>query len=163
MTLNSWPSFHHAGLTDLLRVFLERFICFIVLLECVSVYHMCAWCPWKSEEALGSPWTGIMDTSEMSRGCWKLNLGPMQKQVSHLSHSLILFLLFVFWDRVSLCSSGCPGTHCGDQAGLKLKEIHLPLPSQCCGIKGVYHHTPYPLLFRDRVFCVALAVLKLTL
>ena len=25
--------------------------------------------------------------------------------------------LFVFWDRVSLCSFGCPGTHSVDQAG----------------------------------------------
>jgi hypothetical protein len=26
-----------------------------------------------------------------------------------------------FLDRVSLCSPGCPGTHCVDQAGLKLR------------------------------------------
>ena len=37
--------------------------------------------------------------------------------------------LFVFRGRVSLCnSSGCPGTHLVDQAGLELTEIHLPLP-----------------------------------
>ena len=28
----------------------------------------------------------------------------------------------VFWDRVSLCSPGCPGTHSVDQAGLKLRN-----------------------------------------
>ena len=28
------------------------------------------------------------------------------------------FCLFVFRDRVSLCSPGCPGTHFVDQAGL---------------------------------------------
>jgi hypothetical protein len=27
---------------------------------------------------------------------------------------------FVFGDRVSLCSPGCPGTHSVDQAGLEL-------------------------------------------
>jgi hypothetical protein len=33
------------------------------------------------------------------------------------------FLLVVtFWDRVSLCVPGCPGTHCVDQAGLKLRD-----------------------------------------
>jgi hypothetical protein len=38
---------------------------------------------------------------------------------------------FFFRDRVSLCSSGCPGTHFVDQAGLELREIHLPLPPKC--------------------------------
>lgn len=30
--------------------------------------------------------------------------------------------------RQGLCSSGRPGTHQMDQAGLKFFEIHLPLP-----------------------------------
>ena len=30
--------------------------------------------------------------------------------------------LFVFGDRVSLCSPGCPGTHSVDQADLKLRD-----------------------------------------
>jgi hypothetical protein len=30
--------------------------------------------------------------------------------------------LFVFRDRVSLCSPGCPGTHSVDQAGLELRN-----------------------------------------
>jgi hypothetical protein len=29
---------------------------------------------------------------------------------------------FVFRDRVSLCSPGCPGTHSVDQAGLELRN-----------------------------------------
>jgi hypothetical protein len=33
---------------------------------------------------------------------------------------LVLFLFFR--DRVSLCSSGCPGTHSVDQAGLELRN-----------------------------------------
>jgi hypothetical protein len=32
------------------------------------------------------------------------------------------FVLFFFWDRVSLCSPGCPGTHSVDQAGLELRN-----------------------------------------
>jgi hypothetical protein len=33
-----------------------------------------------------------------------------------------LFFVFVFRDRVSLYSPGCPGTHSVDQAGLKLRN-----------------------------------------
>jgi hypothetical protein len=46
--------------------------------------------------------------------------------------SLLLFLfvcsVFVFRDRVSLHSLGCPRTCSVDQAGLRLTEIHWPLP-----------------------------------
>ena len=38
-----------------------------------------------------------------------------------------LFILFCFFEVVSLCSLGCPGTHSVDQAGLKLKAVCLPL------------------------------------
>jgi hypothetical protein len=30
--------------------------------------------------------------------------------------------VFIFRDRVFLCSPGCPGTHSVDQAGLKLRN-----------------------------------------
>jgi hypothetical protein len=36
----------------------------------------------------------------------------------------------LFPDRVSMCSPGCPGTHCVDQAGLELRN-RLPLPPKC--------------------------------
>jgi hypothetical protein len=42
--------------------------------------------------------------------------------------------LLAFWDWVSLCSPGCPGTHFVDQAGLELTEIRLPV-SQILGLK----------------------------
>ena len=49
-----------------------------------------------------------------------------------LSHIVGLFtcLLVYFWflERVSLCTSGCPGTCSVDHAALELTEIHLPLP-----------------------------------
>lgn len=44
--------------------------------------------------------------------------------------------------RQSLCSPGCLGTHCVDQASFKLTEIHLPLPR--AWIKGMLH-APQPL------------------
>jgi hypothetical protein len=45
----------------------------------------------------------------------------MRKSV--LLTTLFFFFFFVvFQDRVSLCSSGCPGTHSVDQAGLELRN-----------------------------------------
>ena len=44
-----------------------------------------------------------------------------------------LFVLF-FGDRVSLCSSGCPGTHSVDQAGLELRNLPAPA-SQVLGLR----------------------------
>ena len=52
-----------------------------------------------------------------------------------LTRSLIFVLfcfVFVCRDRVYLCSFGAfLGTHSGDQAGLELTEIHLPIPPEC--------------------------------
>ena len=50
-------------------------------------------------------------------------------------------LFFVFQDRVSLYSTGCPGTHSVDQAGLKLR-IPPASASQSAGITGVRRHHP---------------------
>jgi len=36
--------------------------------------------------------------------------------------------IFVFQDKVSLYSPGCPGTHSVHQPGLELREIRLPPP-----------------------------------
>jgi hypothetical protein len=41
---------------------------------------------------------------------------------------------FFFWDRVSLCSPGCPGTHSVNQAGLKLRNLPASA-SQVLGLK----------------------------
>jgi hypothetical protein len=42
------------------------------------------------------------------------------RRVASFSHFYFYFL--VFWDRVSLCSPACPGTHSVDQAGLELRN-----------------------------------------
>jgi hypothetical protein len=43
------------------------------------------------------------------------------------------FYLFIgFWNRVSLCSPGCPGTCSVDQAGLQLKYSYLCWPWTSC-------------------------------
>jgi hypothetical protein len=43
--------------------------------------------------------------------------------------------LLVFWNRVSLCSPGCPGTHSVDQAGLELRNLPASA-SQVLGLKA---------------------------
>ena len=49
------------------------------------------------------------------------------------------FCLFVFQDRVSLCSPGCPETHSVDRLAL-----HSQISPCLChaGIKSVHHHYP---------------------
>ena len=42
---------------------------------------------------------------------------------------------FVSQDRISLCSSGCPGTHSVDQAGLNLRDLPASA-SQVLRLKG---------------------------
>ena len=61
--------------------------------------------------------------------CVTVRLALVFLRVCHL-YSFLFFLSF-FWNGVSLCSRGCPGTSSVDQAGLKLTDIHLPLPSVC--------------------------------
>ncbi|EDL86686.1 rCG41244, isoform CRA_a [Rattus norvegicus] len=60
--------------------------------------------------------------------CWSTYNCAMTKFTYIPSLSLLLIFIFVFQDRVSLCSPDCPGTHSVDQEGLELTEIHLDLP-----------------------------------
>jgi hypothetical protein len=47
---------------------------------------------------------------------------------------IYLFIFIYFQDRVSLNSSGCPGTHSVDQAGLELRNLPA-FASQVLGLK----------------------------
>jgi hypothetical protein len=51
----------------------------------------------------------------------------------HVGFFFVLF--FVFRDRVSLYSPGCPGTHSVDQAGLELRNLPASA-SQVLGLKA---------------------------
>jgi hypothetical protein len=51
-----------------------------------------------------------------------------------ISFFLFVCFFFVFRDRVSLCSPGCPGTHSVDQAGLDLRNSPASA-SQVLGLK----------------------------
>jgi hypothetical protein len=55
--------------------------------------------------------------------------------VCFLGFVAVVVLFFVFRDRVSLCSPGCPGTHFVDQAGLKLRNLPASA-SQVLGLKA---------------------------
>lgn len=61
------------------------------------VYHMCACCPRRSEEALRPLGTGITDSCAPSSGCWKQNPSPLEEQVlitTELSFQLHNFSYF---------------------------------------------------------------------
>jgi hypothetical protein len=53
----------------------------------------------------------------------------------------LFFVCFVFQERVSLCSHGCPGTHFVDQAGLELRNPPASA-SQVLGLKVCATTTP---------------------
>ena len=59
-----------------------------------------------------------------------------QRERPFFSNLHFLFVcLFAFQDRVFLCSSGCPGTHSVDQAGLELRNPPASA-SQVLGLKA---------------------------
>jgi hypothetical protein len=52
----------------------------------------------------------VTDGCEPPCGCWELNSGPLEEESVLLTTKPSLQPLFFSWDRVSLCSSGWPGT-----------------------------------------------------
>jgi hypothetical protein len=48
---------------------------------------------------------------------------------------VVFVFCFVFRDRVSLCSHGCPGTHSVNQAGLELRNLPASA-SKVLGLKA---------------------------
>ena len=64
-----------SGLDSLTGLFhdLNTCACMAVLPSCISVHHLCAWCPWKSKLGIRSPGTGVADGCEPPCGCWELN------------------------------------------------------------------------------------------
>jgi hypothetical protein len=62
---------------------------------------------------------------------------------------VLLFVCFVFFrDRISLCSSGCPGTHFVDQAGLELRNLPASA-SRVLGLKVCATTTRLWVLFKS--------------
>jgi hypothetical protein len=61
-----------------------------------------------------------------------------------LWHFLFQPFFFFFWDRVSLCIPGCPGTHFVDQAGLEFRNPPASAPRvlglKACTIMPSFNH-----------------------
>jgi hypothetical protein len=59
-----------------------------------------------------------------------------------------LFVLFCFWDRVFLCSPGCPGTHDVDHTGLELRNppasASWVLRLKACTTTGAWLNSQWP-------------------
>lgn len=55
-------------------------MCVGALTACVSVHHICAWCPRRQEEAADSPRTGVVDDCGLSCGCWDLSPALLEEQ-----------------------------------------------------------------------------------
>jgi hypothetical protein len=58
----------------------------------------------------------------------------MLPQIVFVVVLFVCLFVFVFQDRVSLCSPGCPGTHSVDQDGLELRNPPASA-SQVLGLK----------------------------
>jgi hypothetical protein len=74
----------------------------------------------------------------MSFWVWVTSLTHFHSFTCKINDVLVRFLfvcLFVFRDRVSLYSSGCPGTHFVDQAGFELRNLPASA-SQVLGLKA---------------------------
>jgi hypothetical protein len=67
--------------------------------------------------------------SQLPESCDYKSVPPYQ-----LIFGFFCCFVFVFRDRVSLCSPGCPGTHFVDQAGLELRNPPASA-SQVLGLK----------------------------
>ena len=78
-----------------------------------------------------------------------------------VSHCTFFVCLFVFRDRVSLYSPGCPGTHCVDKAGLVLRNPPASA-SQVLGLKACATRPSFPLYFLIgcRHTCLEIALLS---
>lgn len=59
----------------------------------MSMYHVYAWYPWKSEDSIRCSGVGVTDGCEPPRQCWGLNPGPLENQ-PELFFVCLLVLVF---------------------------------------------------------------------
>lgn len=64
---------------SLAHKYLFLFSVYVWVPTCVSMGHMCAWCPPGAEDGIGSLETRVTDVREPPCGCWE-QPGPMQEQ-----------------------------------------------------------------------------------
>jgi hypothetical protein len=100
-----------------------------------------------------SPWQCIMNGAFLSSSLLSFVLEKWRKAIGYPRHKLMgvgrripeprgwgekvakKTIKIIFWDRVSLYSLGCPGTHSVDQAGLELRNLPVSA-SQVLGLKA---------------------------
>lgn len=138
-------------------LFKNYFMCMSALPSCMYVYYMYAWCPWKTEEDIRSPGTGVTDGCKPPCRFWGTEPGSSARATSAFNHSCVSTapplpspplppplsppLLSLF----SLLSSSLTGSYYVfwlawilyvDHAGLTLTRVSSKspacLPSACC-------------------------------
>ena len=110
--------------------------CGLVLFNCfhkqwhhVTLFIVCAaTCTWKLELTEVSFLPLCVSCPVIEPGFQSWLQAPLPVKL------FFFFFFFLFWDRVSLCSPDCPGTHSVDQAGLKLRNLPASA-SQVLGLK----------------------------
>lgn len=66
-----------------------------VLLICMYMYHMHAWCPGKSKRNIGSLGTGVRGGWKPPCGVWELNPRASGRAISVLNHCPICLATFL--------------------------------------------------------------------
>lgn len=118
-------------------------MCMSVLPACTYVHHIHTWCPWRPEEVVWVPGTGVT--------MWVLGIKPgsSERTIGVLNHWAILtapnLLTFcvceelVGGDKVALCIPSWYGAHyVAKQASNLQRSVCLYL--QSATIKGMCHH-----------------------
>lgn len=81
-------------------------MCISVWSACMSVYHICAWRPWESEEGSGFPGTGVRHACELTWGCLAINswsTSPVPLPFLKSAHTAMHFVM-AFSYVIILCS-----------------------------------------------------------
>lgn len=71
-------------------------MCMNVWPACVLVHQALVWCPWRSEEGIGSSETRVADGGELPCGCWQSNPHSL-KEKSSLRCWTPQPLILMFW------------------------------------------------------------------
>lgn len=83
-----------------------------------------------------------MNVFNLNPDQWPNKFNSIQLSLYNKNGDIVgFFICFSFWDMVSLCSPGYLRTPYVNQAGLKLREILLPLLVKCWELKeDMCHH-----------------------
>jgi hypothetical protein len=83
------------------------------------VYHLYAWCPWRPEEGIRSPGTGVADDCEPLCGYWELNPGPFEEYTVFLTmdpslqllDQLVKRFIYLYFTHMGVLSACVPLYH----------------------------------------------------